>query len=291
MLDRAIVNVGWIAVQGRNEDWAENGRIPCAATTSGDHFVQLYGSDTSSLSSNVARFFAEGYRKGDGLLLIANAENTYTILDALRTFGLNPDSIRSSGRFVVLDAEKKLRSFMHEGQPDRRGFFESIVPVVQQLMSKSPSGEMSAYGEMVGVLWTLGSFSGAMALEEMWNDLLSSRSSRLFCGYPIDVFGPSFHACDVEALLSSHSHMIPLDDGEKLEIAIFRAIDEVLGNGSETVRVREEAEQQLPWAMDLRAEAAILWVRKHLGDEADDILARARQYYLLQSPLDQSASY
>ena len=249
---------------------------------SGDHFVQLYGSDALSLSGNVARFFAEGYRNGDGLLLIANAENTYTILDALRTLALDPDSIRSSGRFVVFDAEKTLRSFMHEGQPDRRGFFESIVPVVQQLVSKSPSGEMSAYGEMVGVLWTLGCFSGAMALEEMWNDLLSSRSSRLFCGYPIDVFGPSFHACDVEALLSSHSHMIPVDADEKLEIAIFRAIDEVLGNGSEPSGFAKRREQQLPWAMDLRAEAAILWVREHLGDEADDILARARQYSLLQ---------
>jgi hypothetical protein len=276
-------------VQGRNVEWAENSRIPCAAKTSGDHFVQLYGSDTSSLSGNVARFFAEGYRNGDGLLLIANAENTYTILDELRTLGLDPDSI--SGRFAVLDAEKTLRSFMHEGQPDRRGFFKTIVPAVQRLTSNSPSGEMSAYGEMVGVLWTLGSFSGAMALEDMWNDLLSSGNSRLFCGYPIDVFGSGFHACDVEALLSSHSHMIPMDADEKLEIAICRAIDEVLGNGSETIRVREEAEQQLPWAMNLRAEAAILWVRKHLGDEADEILARARQYCLPQAPIDHPASY
>jgi hypothetical protein len=290
MLDHAIVNVGRIAVQGRNEEWAEDSRIPCAAKTSGDHFVQLYGSDTSTLSSNVACFFAEGYRNGDGLLLIANAENTCTILNALRTLALDADSIRSSGRFVVLDAEKTLRSFMHEGQPDRRGFFETIVPVVQQLVSKSPSGEMSAYGEMVGVLWTLGSFSGAMALEDMWNDLLSSRNSRLFCGYPIDVFGAGFHACDVEALLSSHSHMIPVDADEKLETAICRAIDEVIGERSEA-RVRDEAEQQLPWAMNLRAEAAILWVRKHLGDEADDILARARQYCLPQAPIDHPASY
>lgn len=291
MLDRAIVNVGRIAVQGRNEEWAETGRIHCAATTSGDHFVQLYGSDTSSLSSNVARFLAEGYRNGDGLLLIASAENTYTILDALRTLALDPNSIRRSGRFVVLDAEKTLSSLLHEGQPDHRGFFETIVPIVQQLVSKSPSEEMSAYGEMVGVLWTLGSFSGAMALEDMWNDLLSSRNSRLFCGYPIDVFGARFHACDVEALLSSHSHVIPMDAGEKLEIAICRAIGEVLGNGNEAARVREEAEQQLPWAMNLRGEAAILWVRKHLGDEADDILARARQYCLPQTPIDHIASY
>ena len=65
----------------------------------------------------------------------------------------------------------------------------------------------------------------------------------------------------------------------------------LLGNRSEAVRVRVEAEQQLPWAMNLRAEAAILWVREHLRDEADDILARARQYSLLQAPIDQSASY
>jgi len=278
-------------VQGLNEEWAGNGRTRCPTTRSGDHFVQLYGSDALSLSGNVARFFAEGYQNGDGLLLIANAENTYTILDALRTLALDPDSIRSSGRFVVLDAEKTLRSFMHEGQPDRRGFFESIVPVVQQLVSKSPSGEMSAYGEMVGVLWTRGCFSGAMALEDLWNDLLSSGNSRLFCGYPIDVFGASFHACDIEALLCSHSHMIPVDADERLEIAICRAIDEVVGNRNEAIRVRVEAEQQLPWAMNLRAEAAILWVREHLRDEADDILARARQYSLVQAPIDQPASY
>lgn len=280
-----------LPVKGLSEELTETGRIPRESVAPQNHFVQLYGCDKFSLSRNVARFFAEGFRKGDGLALIAGVENTSAILSELTTLGLDPDSIRGAGRLTVLDAEKTLRLFMHEGQPESRAFFEIMAPIVQKVRSQSPSGEMSAYGEMVGVLWTLGCFSGAMALEDMWNEVLASGSSSLFCAYPIDIFGDKFHACDIEALLCSHHHMIPVDGNQRLENAISRAIDEVMPERARSVRARVEAETQAAWAKNLKAEAIILWLRKNLCDQADEILDRARQYYFPEKPIDQPARH
>jgi hypothetical protein len=245
-------------------------RKPCG------HLVQLYGPNPSALARNVGRFLSDGLKKGDGLIVIASQENTEAIWQALQAEGSDPDTLVNDGRLVVMDAAKTLGLFMKEDQPDSELFHNTVGATTHQLRARSESGEVSCYGEMVGVLWTEGCFTGAMALEDLWNDLLSPINSKLFCGYPIDVFGPDFHECDLDALLCSHTHFIPAEDNAQLERALFRAMDEVLGARAAEVRSRIKAEQSAPWAYTLRAEAVILWVRRHLSEQADAILARAR---------------
>ena len=74
-----------------------------------------------------------------------------------------------------------------------------------------------------------GSRAQAVQLEELWNEMLRESDVSLFCAYPIDIFSSEFQTAKVDALLCSHTHLLPLDTA--LEGALNRAMDEVLGAG------------------------------------------------------------
>jgi hypothetical protein len=244
------------------------------------HFVQLYGTEFGSLACSAARFFADGLESGDGLLLIATSGNVTLFERELAALSVNPRELSDSGTLTVLDAGDALRLFMRNDRPDPDLFRDSIGGQVQRLRSVSRSGEITAYGEMVGVLWTDGRFTAAMELEVLWNDLLGSTGSKLLCGYPIDVFAAGFHYCDIDGLLANHSHVVPAEGNPHIEEAVNRAMEEVLGPAADELRIRMRNERQPAWAATLPAEALILWLRANVSACADRILSRARQHYL-----------
>lgn len=247
-----------------------------------EHVVQLAGPlNRSFFIQNVARFLSDGLQRGDGLIVIAGEQNSGLILGALERFGLPAGRLMDRGTMKILDARSCLKWFLQDGKPREDLFLASVGAKVEQLRRKSESGEVSAYGEMVGVLWGQGCYSAAMVLEDQWNHLLSTMNSRLFCGYDIDIFGESFHTCDVDALLSSHSHLVPADADGLLEDAISRGIEKVLGKDAGPMREMISADPPAPWASRLRAESLILEIRKLLPNRASEILANARQNYAL----------
>jgi MEDS: MEthanogen/methylotroph, DcmR Sensory domain len=192
---------------------------------------------------------------------------------------VNPTQAVRDGSLVLLDADEALSQFMVNGQPDWDLFDSTVGASVREVQLRAAGFSLRAYGEMVGILWTQGRFSAAMVLEEFWNTVLESTEFRLFCAYPIDVFGKAFHRCDVDALLCSHSHMLPGEANGPLESALDRAMSEVLGSRARGVRDRIATEAQPAWASDLQAEARILWLRANLKEHADQILGWAQHYY------------
>jgi len=244
----------------------------------GGHFVQLYGSDLDLLVSNVGRYLFEGFQAGQTLLVVATPLHTAAFSDALSALGLDPTCAIRDERLVFLDAKKTLDSFMIDGQPDGNEFENCVGNVVRQVQSRCQFG-LRAYGEMVSLLWTGGHFSAAMALEELWNKLIASSAFNLFCAYDIDVFGHGFHACDVDALLSSHTHLVPAQTHGDLEDAVQLAMQEILGSQFGSLKERIESDRQAPWTSALRGESLILALRKSVGSAADPILDRAREHY------------
>jgi hypothetical protein len=133
---------------------------------------------------------------------------------------------------------------------------------------------------MVGLLWAAGKYSEAIRLEKLWNRLLGEHSFSLYCGYPIDIFGSEFQLGAVEALLCAHTHVVSGAADSGVDEALRAAMDEVLGRRAEGVRLlmRDVPERSRPGGMPA-PEWDILWLRSHLPDEADRVLARAREYY------------
>ena len=244
-----------------------------------DHVVQLYRPGAEQLIRNVGCYLSEGLSRGDTCIVIATRPHVRGFLQQITEDGLDPITLLRQDQLVILDAHETLAEFMMEGQPSARLFDESVGRTVRGLRARMPNGVLRAYGEMVGVLWSNFQFSAAMALEELWNDLLQGTKFSLFCSYPIDVFDKSFHRCDIDAVMCSHSHMISNGADGSLEYAVSRAMDETADLDASSWRALFQKAQHPAWARSLRGEALILWIRENYPEVADDILRRAGGYY------------
>jgi hypothetical protein len=248
--------------------------------TPGDrgHFVQFHDSDTSALSRNVARYLAEGLNNGEGAIVIATAANRAAFLAELEALGVSVREAVAASRLLILDAQSMLGEFMIDGQPDWDRFHTVIGAAIATVKASAPTG-LRAYGEMVGLLWTGREYIAAIRLEEFWNRLITDNHFSLFCAYPIDIFSQDFQINAIDALLCDHTHLIPHSDGETLENAILRALDDHLGERADGIRPLIKANYRPAWAAVPKAEGMILWIRNNLADDAEEILKLARQYY------------
>jgi hypothetical protein len=241
------------------------------------HIVQLYGDDDGLIVSAVGGYVAEGLSRGEGAVLIATPEHCEAFAAHLAAAGTEAMAAVREGRLLFLDAAETLARFMVDGRPDRERFETVIGAVIAEVRARTGRTELRAYGEMVGLLWTDGEVDAAVELEEHWNALLETSGIRLFCGYPIDVFGEEFDAARLGPILCTHSRLLTANGG--LARALDRAMDELLGPGAESVR-REVAAMAPPteWGAVPDAESTILWLRTNLPRQAPPIIARARYY-------------
>ncbi len=241
-----------------------------------EHLVQLYGKDDRLLTRNITRFLSEGLRRGDGLITIATAEHSGSVARQLRQEPGYPKAVLE-GRLVFLDAQATLDRLLIGGQPDRDLFERVVGDALKGVQERAGHTGIRAYGEMVGLLWKAGQREAAIRLEGYWNSLLRSSNISLFCAYPIDIFAEEFHSANVDAVLCAHTHMVPIDD--ELELALGRAMDEVLGERVAALRALIKANHRPSWGEVPRSESIILWLRNNLPGSASQIVSLARQYY------------
>ena len=235
----------------------------------------MYGKDPAPLVRSVGRYLADGLAAGEGAVVIAAGPHREAFLGELRALGADPAAAVAAGRLVVLDAQETMAGFLADGQPDRELFEATVRPVLSTLRARCPAG-VRAYGEMVGILWEAGRFAAAIRLEEFWNALLHDGGFRLFCAYPIDVCGDGFTPADVDAVMSSHTHVVPT--GAELEPALDRAMQDVLGTSAAALHRLMDADSRPAWAALPRAEATILWLRANVPSLTGAILTRTREY-------------
>lgn len=242
----------------------------------GEHLVQFHGADDRVLTRNLTLYLAEGLKRGDGALVIAGAERNEDLVRQLQQAGVDPEQALRARRLLFLDAHQTLARFMVDGLPDQRRFERTLEAALGRIEAREDSG-LRAYGEMVGILWKAEQFSAAILLEQFWNTLLSRRSFRLMCAYPIDVFDKGFQPAHLDALLCAHTHLLPVAPNEELEGAMDQAMDEILGSKVEAVRLLMNADDRPAWASLPKAESILFWLRRNLPEHADEVIARARQ--------------
>lgn len=243
------------------------------------HFVQLYDEDRSALAQNVVLYISEGLNAGDGVLVIATPAHWDLFTERLAALGFDVRSRLKAGQLVFLDALETLSSFMSGGQPDWYRFERVMRTAMRRLRTPPEGAGLRAYGEMVALLWNARQFSAAIRLEQFWNKLLAQSSFSLYCSYAIDVFGKEFHPDALDALLRTHTHLVPAESGSKLEEAFDWAVQEVLGRDADGFKRRIRAQHRPSWAVMPDTESTILWVRKNLPQFADEITERARAQY------------
>lgn len=198
-------------------EWLETAQSPA-------HLVQFYGDDHRALARNVARFLCDGWKLGEGLLVVTTAQHRERLLPQLRRGEMDPRAAMRQGRLVLLDAEGVLARILVEGRPSAERFEEIIGGALGTLRSWTDTAGLRAFGEMVGLLWRDGLYPAAIELEELWERLLSTERIKLLCAYPVDVLGSEFEEGRVGPVLQAHTHFLPsIPD---LEISLARPVNE-----------------------------------------------------------------
>ena len=260
------------SAEPRREPWD---RVVADAGPS-DHIVQLY-QDQDFLNRAVCRFAGAAIANGEGIILVPTLTHWNAIRPRLESEGVDVQAARERGQLTVVDADKFLPRFMRDAMPDSPVFLGLAAEVIGKARGRYQ--KVRWWGEMVGVLWEQGNAAASMALEDLFDQLGRKHDVALFCSFLMDNFDSDIHTHMLPRLGTNHSHLIPVEDYDRLERAVADALRETVGaDEARALETRLLSDYQPPFRMP-RAQALLLGLRQILPTVADPVLQRSRSLY------------
>jgi hypothetical protein len=168
------------------------------------HFAQFYENE-DALMDTLGGFVSAGLSCGESTIVIATAQHLRTLTSRLTHDGCNMARFMREDRFITLDAEVALTSFMVGQYPDPKLFASFIEGLHRRALVNGL--HLRAFGEMVALLWAQGLFEATLQLELLWQQSCTSRSFSLFCAYPKAAFD-SESGKTLAEICSAHSMII-----------------------------------------------------------------------------------
>jgi hypothetical protein len=176
--------------------WAE--LQPC------DHLVEMYEAKGDFLDS-LESYVRGGLLAGDGIVLIATPDHLSALGRRLANVDADLVAARKEDRYIELDADDTLATFMVNGWPDE----ERFKGVVDNLLARASLNgvKVRAFGEMVAILWAKKLYAATVRLEHLWHRLCAEQRFSLLCAYPVS--GPtSSSAISMREICQAHTHVI-----------------------------------------------------------------------------------
>jgi hypothetical protein len=167
-----------------------------------DHLVAFYETDAYLAEVMVGRL-APALARGESVLAIATPAHLAAFEAGLATRGVDIAAVRATGQLELLDAEATLPTLLDGGVLDIARFRAVVGDLVARLTADGR--EACIYGEMVALLWAAGDVTGALALEDLWNELARTRPFTLLCGYPLRGFGSEGSDAEFEGVCRRHT--------------------------------------------------------------------------------------
>ena len=168
--------------------------------TDREHEVAAYDG-AASLVARVADFVASSLDAGIPVVTVSRPAHRDAVDALLAARPVDVDRARRDGRLTTLDADASLARFLVDGRPDPGLFAAFVASVVP-----AGGGRVSAFGEMVAVLWERGEVAAALELESLWNAAIARHPIRLLCAYPGSVLADA-DLGDVARMCGLHDHV------------------------------------------------------------------------------------
>jgi signal transduction histidine kinase len=185
--------------------WGEAGHLA--------HTAQFYASDTFLLDA-LSRFVGTALVTGDAAVVIATKAHRDGLIQRLQSCGLEMGRAIEQGRYIALDAAETMAMFMVDSSPDATLFTEvigSVLGLAAAAATNGKPGHISAFGEMVALLWQQGYGEAAVRLEQLWNNMSRIYPLSLRCAYPMSGFDREEHGDLFLKICAEHSHVIPVE--------------------------------------------------------------------------------
>src|SRR5947209_3699125 len=186
----------------------ETGRQP-GLQSARNHEVGFY-SDDRSLLDGYTRFIGSVLKSGNAAILVATEPHRETLLARLQAYGLDMSAAIEQGRYVALDNEETIATFLVNDLPDPAQFAKVTKDLIART-AKSVGGEharVAACGECAPLLWARGNTEGAVRLERLWDGISRSYGVNVFCGYPLGTFQGGTGSYTFERICAEHSRVL-----------------------------------------------------------------------------------
>jgi signal transduction histidine kinase len=158
----------------------------------------------------IADFLWAGLEAGESAVVITLPEHVVALRENLLGRGASLDELDRSGRLLARDAGAVVGVIMVDRVPDPGLFADLIGPLIDASIAASPTGTVRVYADCVALLAEEKNLEAAMLLEQLWNDLLATRSFSLYCAYPIQRFGHVAHAECFTRVCDLHDEVVPV---------------------------------------------------------------------------------
>jgi DNA-binding NarL/FixJ family response regulator len=148
------------------------------------HEAGVY-SDETSLLDDYAAFAGSALEAGYAALFVGTRSRQEQIERRLRARGLDSYRARKEGRYLPLDLEQVLATFMLEGWLDDARFISAATSLLMSAASAAAGTRLrvAACGDGAGTLWLAGRVDDAIRLEQLWDQLARTYNIDVFCGY------------------------------------------------------------------------------------------------------------
>lgn len=239
------------------------------------HIVQLY-QDDEFYGEAIAHFAAEGLARGESIILVATKLHWRVISRQLRSRGIDPEARLREGQLTLLDADETLPTFMHGNVPDGDIFKLLARRTIARAKGDGKFTRVRWWGEMVNVLYVDGNPRGSTQLEEFFDEIAHEENIPVFCSFLMDRFDSRIYEEAFGNLCRTHSHVIPAADYAQHQATVDRAIADVIGDIRSPLLKSLATWDEGPTTMPA-AQTLVLWLKKHMPERFDAVLARARE--------------
>src|SRR5438270_967768 len=144
------------------------------------HFVEFYDNETD-LVDGVARFLGDGLTDGEVAIVVATPDHRAAIDTAMGASGIDLLTSHAEGRYLAVDADDLMLTFIRDGRPEAGQFHTAVGGLIARV--RRQGRPVRVFGEMVALLWAEGQVTGAIELEELWNELGAKNDFLLLCVY------------------------------------------------------------------------------------------------------------
>jgi hypothetical protein len=146
-----------------------------------EHLLQFYDDDVELLDA-LEGFVVDGLAAGEGVIVIASRAHREGLRDRIEPRGIVVDALIHKGRYLELDADETLSTFMVDGWPDEERFRGLLRHLLQR--ARGDGRPVRAFGEMVVTLWMQEDDAATVRLEQLWSALCEEEELAMLCAYP-----------------------------------------------------------------------------------------------------------
>jgi DNA-binding NarL/FixJ family response regulator len=171
------------------------------------HHCALLASDEAVLLDEYARFSEETLAAAGTAIVVTTASRRAAIEERMRVAGVDLDLAAQQGRYVPLELEQALATFLVDGWPDEAQFLSAATPLLTAgaAAARGVHPRVSACGDGAFELWKARGAEAAIRYERLWDEFAVRSGMDLCCGYVIPQSGRLDDPAAFERLYAAHS--------------------------------------------------------------------------------------